>query len=164
MADVASGERLWASPRQLLGDAPHLYHPLYLLAVLSAAPVAPHHLMERKLSLRQWPIPRIEWSTDEDVRRSMTLNGMRMSTEYWQSGSTRVLQLVESRLHEKQLDVVHDVLVYLMRQVLDIKEGAQEARALRAESGCRFPRIARACCASALCTRTPIGAVVVNLN
>ncbi len=68
----------------------------------------------------------------------MTLNGMRMSTEYWQNGSTRVLQLVESRLGEKQRDIIHDVLVYLMRQVLDIRAGAQEARDLRAESVAAF--------------------------
>jgi hypothetical protein len=64
----------------------------------------------------------------------MALNGMRMSTEYWQSGSLRVLQLVESRLIEGQRDVVHDVLVYLMRQILDIRAEAEEARGLRAES------------------------------
>jgi AraC-like DNA-binding protein len=61
-----------------------------------------------------------------------------MSTEYWQNGSTRVLQLVESRLGEGQRDIIHDVLVYLMRQVLDVRAGAQEARDLRAESVAAF--------------------------
>jgi hypothetical protein len=129
---------LWALPRQEVGDSPRLYHPLYVMAVLSAAPVAPDAVVSRIRGLRQWPVPRIEWTTNEDIRRSMTLNGMRMSTEYWQNGSTRVLQLVESRLEAGQRDIVHDVLVYLMRQVLDIRAEADEARDLRAESVAAF--------------------------
>jgi hypothetical protein len=130
--------RWWALPRQNVGDAPHLYHPLYVMAVLSASPFAPEALVRRKAPLQSWPVPHIEWSTREEVRRSMTLNGMRMSTEYWQTGSTRVLQLVESRLGEGQRDIVHDVLVYLMRQVLDVRSAAQEARDLRAEAVAAF--------------------------
>ncbi|HEX8236812.1 MAG TPA: hypothetical protein VF600_12720 [Abditibacteriaceae bacterium] len=137
-SSISNVSTLWALPRQEVGDSPHLYHPLYLMAVLSAAPCVPDELRSQKPTLQQWPIPRIEWSSHEDVRRSMTLNGMRMSTEYWQSGSTRVLQLVESRLEAGQRDIVHDVLVYLMRQVLDIRAGAQEARDLRAESVAAF--------------------------
>lgn len=64
----------------------------------------------------------------------MTLNGMRMSLEYVQTGSPRVLQLVESRLSAGQRDVAHDVLVYLMRQVMDVRAREREARDLRAES------------------------------
>lgn len=130
--------KVWALPQPTVGDAPQLYHPLYAMAVLSAAPQAPPSLLNGKASLRQWPIPHIDWSTDENVRRSMTLNGMRMSTEYWQNGSVRVLELVENRLGEGQRDIVHDVLVYVMRQVLDIRAGAKEARGLRAESVAAF--------------------------
>ncbi|MDQ3813492.1 MAG: hypothetical protein M3347_06020, partial [Armatimonadota bacterium] len=84
--------------------------------------------------LPKWHLPQIQFSTDEHVRRSMTLNGMRMSREYFESGSLRVLQLIVSRLQEGQRDVVHDVLVYLMNQILDIRAVEQEARLLRAES------------------------------
>jgi hypothetical protein len=138
MASSAAAGTCWAVPEPEVGDSPQLYHPLYTMAVLSAGPVAPHSLIGSKSSLRSWPMPRVNWTTDEDVRRSMTLNGMRMSTEYWQNGSTRVLQLVESRLREGQRDIVHDVLVYLMRQVLDTRASAREARNLRAESVAAF--------------------------
>ncbi len=74
------------------------------------------------------------WTTASEVRRSMTLNGMRMSLEYRQTGSLRVLQLVESRLAAGQRDVAHDVLVYLIRQVMDVRASEQEARGLHAQS------------------------------
>ena len=135
----------WALPRENVGDAPQKYHPLYVAAILTAKvegaalvtapPTAPlAGSARRHLSLAQWPIPRIAWTTATEVRRSMTLNGMRMSMEYAQTGSLRVLQLVESRLAAGQRDVAHDVLVYLMRQVMDVRAAEWEARDLRAQS------------------------------
>ena len=85
-------------------------------------------------ALPRWPISRIEFSTGEETRRSMALNGMRMSMEYFDTGSPRIFQLIENRLAAGQRDVVHDVLVYLMQQVLDVRARAAEARDLRAES------------------------------
>jgi hypothetical protein len=79
-------------------------------------------------------VPAISFTTDADVRRSMTLNGMRMSLEHFQSGSNRVLDLVENRLQLAQRDIVHNILVFLMEQVLDTRARAQEARDLRAEA------------------------------
>lgn len=57
-----------------------------------------------------------------------------MTIEYTQTGSERVLQLIESRLEAGQRDIVHDVLVYLMRQILDARQSQSEARDNRAES------------------------------
>ncbi len=115
----------------LVGDAPQLFHPLYIAAILSA------HI-EENFALLDFPIPHIEFSTTENVRRSMTLNSMKMSTEYFQNGSLRVLDLVRNRLEEGQNDVVHDVCVYLMRQLLDVRAQEREARNLRAEAVAAF--------------------------
>lgn len=138
-----------AVPREQVGDAPQKYHPLYVAAILSArmdvsvppasppaAPIASSRAEPalRSLSLAHWPIPQMGWTTASEVRRSMTLNGMRMSLEYRQTGSLRVLQLVESRLAAGQRDVAHDVLVYLIRQVMDVRASEQEARGLHAQS------------------------------
>ncbi len=123
------------------GDAPHLYHPRYVMAILSAqAEQAPEQTMAEQttVALRDFPIPTISFSTPEDVRRSMTLNSMRMSLEYFQSGSLRVLDLVENRLEQGQRDIVHDLCVYLMRHLLDIGSREREARNLRAESVAAF--------------------------
>jgi hypothetical protein len=127
---------LWQNPggwrlraRENVGDAPGQYHPLFVLAILSSRSRA-----DEATSLPDWPVPRIAFSTEESVLRSMTLNGMRMSTEYFASGSLRVLDLVENRLKPGQRDVVHNVLVYLARQIVDARARMQEERDLRAES------------------------------
>lgn len=114
------------------GDAPTSYHPRYVMAVLSAknSDSAP--------ALSEFPIPEIAFTTPESVRRSMTLNSMRMSLEYFESGSLRVLDLVKNRLREGQRDVVHDLCVYLMRHLLDIRARDREARLLRAEAVAAF--------------------------
>lgn len=126
----------WAVPGELCGDAPHKYHPKYLMAVLST-PLPEETSNTSDIGAKHppiWPVPKIEFTTDESVRRSMALNGMRMSLEYFESGSLRVLQLIEQRLAAEQRDIVHDVLVYLMQKVLDIRSQSQEARLLRAEA------------------------------
>jgi len=145
------------SPNRVLdfiacGDAPHLYHPRYVMAILSAqTEQAPEQTTPEQttpeqttpeqttpVALCDFPIPTISFSTPEDVRRSMTLNSMRMSLEYFQSGSLRVLDLVENRLERGQRDIVHDLCVYLMRHLLDIRSREREARNLRAESVAAF--------------------------
>lgn len=117
----------------LVGDTPGLYHPLYALAILSA-----RHAESEQTPLPDWLLPRIVFQTEENVLRSMTLNGMRMSTEYFQSGSLRVLELIENRLQIGQRDVVHNVLVYIARQILDCRSEDRQARDLRAESIAAF--------------------------
>ncbi|HEX8552767.1 MAG TPA: hypothetical protein VF681_14565 [Abditibacteriaceae bacterium] len=106
------------------GDAPHKYHPAYVAAILSGT-------IEDLETAR---LPEIFFTTDEATRRSMTLNGMRMSIEFRQTGSRRVMELVENRLAAGQNDSVHDVLVYLMRLVWDARGEIDEAIALRSES------------------------------
>ncbi len=83
---------------------------------------------------RDWIFPLIAFTTDDWTRRSMALNGMRMSTEHFATGSPRILTLIEQRLQAGQSDVVHDVVVYLWERVLQLREEAKEARALQAES------------------------------
>jgi hypothetical protein len=102
------------------------------MAILSAS--SPEASENTVAEVLEWALPRIDFATGEEVRRSMTLNGMRMSLEYFQTGSPRVLQLVDSRLQAAQCDVVHDILVYLMQRILDIRAESREARDLRAES------------------------------
>jgi hypothetical protein len=124
------------------GDAPHLYHPRYIMAILSAQAGSARPVkeppVEQTIALRDFPIPTIQFSTPEEVRRSMTLNSMRMSLEYFQNGSFRVLDLVENRLAQGQRDIVHDLCVYLMRHLSDIRAREREARSLRAESVAAF--------------------------
>ena len=127
----------WAEPGTGVGDTPKTYNVKYVMAVLSSkagSNINSHSEPAVTLSLAQWELPHIGFETDEFTRRSMTLNGMRMSTEYFTSGSPRVLQLIAQRLAAGQRDVVHDVLVYLMEAVLDARSQAREARLLRAES------------------------------
>jgi len=133
---VAASRSLWAAPREKCGDAPDKYHPKYVMAVLSAQSPLPENTKGEPVLdlLQQWPVPRIDFSTEEFVRRSMSLNGMRMSMEYFETGSRRVVQLIEQRLEAGQRDIVHDVLVYLMQRVLDLRAAEREARSLRAES------------------------------
>lgn len=108
------------------------YHPHFLAAVQQSAVTAQNN---RALPCPdQWLFPAITFTTDDWTRRSMTLNGMRMSTEYFATGSPRVFKLIEQRLEAGQSDVVHDVLVYLWERVLQLRTEAQEARCLQAES------------------------------
>jgi len=134
---LADSHGWWVTPRADVGDTPDKYHPKYVMAVLASKAAA---RMNRDgagtmaLPLPQWALPLIGFVTEEFTRRSMTLNGMRMTTEYFASGSPRVLQLIEQRLVAGQRDVVHDVLVYLMERVLQARAEAREARLWRAES------------------------------
>lgn len=108
------------------------YHPHFLAAVRESSVTARNN---RTLPCRDlWQFPAIIFTTDDWTRRSMALNGMRMSTEYFATGSPRVFTLIEQRLEAGQSDVVHDVLVYLWKRVLQLREEAQEARTLQAES------------------------------
>lgn len=115
-----------------IGDTPRAYHPLYIAAILTATPVERADLSAKMLG--QTRIPSITFGTPEDVRRSMTLNGMRMTTEYIQTGSQRVLQLVRNRLQLGQSDVVHDIIVYIMRQIGDLRDQDRAGRSVRADS------------------------------
>ena len=108
------------------------YHPHFLTAVRESSVTAQNNRALPCCDL--WQFPAIIFTTDDWTRRSMTLNGMRMSTEYFAIGSPRVFTLVEQRLKTGQSDVVHDVLVYLWERVLQLRAEAQEARALQAES------------------------------
>lgn len=120
---------LWATARdERIGDAPDEYHPKYLMAVLSVTKCDPEYS----------PIPSIEFRTDEWTRRSMTLNGMRMTTEYMTNGSMRILDLVRNRLAAHQSDVVHNVLIYLMSQILDARDAEAQERVLRSSSLAAF--------------------------
>ncbi len=126
---LAPTNGFWATPRnEKIGDSPRQYHPKYLMAVLSAG------VLPQAAVLSHFPIPHIDFQTDEWTRRSMTLNAMRMTTEFVASGSRRVLELVENRLAAGQADVVHDALVYLMNQVLDEREIEAQERLLRSAS------------------------------
>lgn len=119
---------------QLLRDTGELdrYHPHFLTAVRESSVTAQNN--PALPCQDQWQFPPITFSTDDWTRRSMALNGMRMSTEYFATGSPRIFTLIQQRLEAGQSDVVHDVLVYLWERVLQLREEAQEARALQAES------------------------------
>lgn len=127
-----SEEWLWALSQPLCGDSPTQYHPKFLMALLSSLSARTHN--QGHESFLQWQFPAIRFETEEWTRRSMTLNGMRMSTEYFAHDSPRVLQLIEQRLEAGQADVVHNVLVYLMQSVLETHIAFDEERALQAES------------------------------
>lgn len=118
------------------GDGPHQYHPKYFMALLgsiAANRVEPNVTIEPE-NAGAFVVPEIQFETEEWTRRSMTLNAMRMSREFLEVDSPRVLQLVESRLQAGQRDVVHDVLVYLINQINQMRDTAYQARVLRAES------------------------------
>lgn len=135
----------WAVPTPLCGDAPDKYHPLYAFALLGTQTFLENwHSQGAPIEPEVWLLPAISFSTDEWTRRSMTLNAMRMSTEFYASGSERVLQLVESRLAVGQRDVVHDVLVYNARLLLDAMGEADEASLLRSESVAAYLGLQRA--------------------
>jgi hypothetical protein len=126
-----SGTLLWLVPTERVGSAPQQYNSAYIAAMLSLASVD-------KTALEDAVIPAVEFTTDEATRRSMTLNGMRMTMELQQTGSRRMLELIENRLAAGQRDIAHDVLVYLMRQIWDIRAEEREERDLRAESVAAF--------------------------
>lgn len=115
------------------------YHPHYIQAVLASETARAKN--EAIAEAENWRIPEICFSTEVWTRRSMALNGMRMSTEYFASGSLRIFTLIEQRLAVRQSDVVHDVLVYLWERVLQFREEAREARSLQAESLAAYLRV-----------------------
>lgn len=136
--EVAQSERLfpqkhcyWASPTRLCGDSARQYHPCFIMAVLSVTPFPDSAEIE---TFHQIELPKVLFHTHPDIRRSMTLNAMRMSTELFAVGSQRLFQLARQRLEANQPDVVHDLLVYLMHAVLDARREFAQESALRAES------------------------------
>jgi len=131
-SETSNENWLWAIPKHLCGDSPTQYHPKFLMALLFSLPSKTQNSPTD--NFLDWQFPNITFETDEWTRRSMTLNGMRMSTEYFASNSPRVLQLIEQRLQAGQADVVHDVMVYLMQRVLELHASIDEERALQAES------------------------------
>lgn len=125
---------VWATPiGEKCADAPNKYHPLYVAAMLQCG------LFEVDAGgVAAFSVPALVFTSDEFTRRSMTLNGMRMSTEFFQTGSERVLELLRNRLQLGQRDIIADVLVYQYRRVLDVRSEMREARVLRAESVAAF--------------------------
>lgn len=121
---TASGETVFLTPSALCGDSPRLYHPLY--------PAACRWRTSGDLS--DAAVPSIEFTTDEAVRRSMTLNAMRMTLEHFQTGSNRMLELIDNRLAAGQRDIAHDALVYLMRRLADVHAAERETENLCADS------------------------------
>ena len=123
---------LWAIPHERCGESPTQFHPKFLMALLASLPIQTRNPATQ--NMEEWQIPAIEFETEESTRLSMTLNGMRMSTEYFASGSPRVLQLVQQRLQAGQADVVHDILVYLMQRALELSTAFAQERGQLAES------------------------------
>ncbi len=107
-------------------------HPYFISAILSS--IVSKKVNRNEVETSLWQIPSIEFTTENETRVSMTLNGMRMVTEFFAHDSPRVLQLIEQRLEAGQRDVVHDVLVYLWERVLLMRATAQEAKDLQGES------------------------------
>lgn len=134
--------RFSVAPSNCCGDRPNQYHPKFLMALLGSpaanafTPNAWATLsgVSKFARLGQFAVPSVSFTTDEWTRRSMTLNAMRMSREFLDADSPRVLQLVNSRLQAGQRDVVHDVLVYLINQIEQMRESSFQARVLRADS------------------------------
>jgi len=132
-AQLTKQRRLqWAVARSLCGDSPELYHPKFVMALLSSNVLPARNTTDTHFL--EWKFPAIAFDTNEATRRSMTLNGMRMNTEYFAFGSPRILQFVEERLKEGQADVVHDVMVYLTQRVLQLHASSKEEVLLQAES------------------------------
>jgi len=127
----SSKDFFWASPTLLCGDSAQQYNPCFVMAILSVTPLPDPISME---TFRQIELPKVLFTTHPNIRRSMTLNAMRMSTELFAFGSERVFQLAKQRLEANQPDVVHDLLVYLMHAILDVRREYQEETTLRAES------------------------------
>lgn len=122
----------WAIARDLCNDSPIHYHPKFVMALLST--LSARTLNSLDAHFLEWKFPAIAFETTQETRRSMTLNGMRMSTEFFASGSPRILQFVDQRLQAGQSDVIHDVVVYLMQRVLQMQALSDEERMLQAES------------------------------
>jgi len=114
----------YLEPTAESGDSPRLYHPLYPAACL----------WRTYGELEAAAVPNIDFTTDQAVRRSMTLNAMRMTLEHFQTGSNRMLELIDNRLAEGQRDVAHDALVYLMRRLSDVHAAQRETENLCADS------------------------------
>lgn len=121
--------QFYASPTPFCGVSADQYNPYFIMAILSVTP-----LSDKIEMLNQIQLPEVLFDTHPDIRRSMTLNAMRMSTELFSDGSERVYQLALQRLEANQPDVVHDLLVYLMHVILDARREYAEETALRAES------------------------------
>lgn len=119
----------YASPTPLCGNSSQQYNPCFVMAVLSVTP-----LLDQLETLHEIQLPKVLFNTHSDIRRSMTVNAMRMSTELFGTGSERIYQLAQQRLAAKQTDVVHDLLVYLMHAILDARREYVQELALRAES------------------------------
>ena len=119
----------WASPTPLCGVGSLQYSPFYIMAVLSVTPLS--DVLE---TLNKIELPKVLFITHPNVRRSMTLNAMRMTTELFGLGSERVYQLAKQRLEANQSDVVHDLMVYLMHVILDERRTYRQEIFLRAES------------------------------
>ena len=127
-----SREIQWVIPRAACGNSPKQYHLEFLMALLSSRVTQAENCPE--YDCLQWVFPAIDFQTDNATRLSMTLNGMRMSTEYFEHGSERVLQLVEQRLAAGQRDVIHDILVYLMQRILELRAEQREEHLLQADA------------------------------
>jgi len=126
---TSTNNLFWAIPTPVCGVSADQYNPYFIMAVLSVTP-SPDKLD----ILNQIQLPKVLFHTHPNIRRSMTLNAMRMSTELFAVGSERVYQLAKQRLEANQPDVVHDLLVYLMHAVLDARLEYEQELALRAES------------------------------
>ena len=125
-------ETYWIIPRANCGNSPRQYHPGFLMALILSRETQSENRLES--DFLEWDFPAIDFQTDDATRLSMTLNGMRMTTEYFAHGSERVLKLVEQRLAAGQRDVVHDILVYLVQRILEIRSEKREEHSLQAES------------------------------
>lgn len=135
-AEFSSQEKFFrASPTPLCGDLAHQYNPCFVMAVLSVTPFPDNFEIEPFNVIK---LPKVLFNTHPDIRRSMTLNAMRMSTELFAIGSERVFQLTQQRLEANQPDVVHDLLVYLMHAILDARHDFAQEKILRAESIAAF--------------------------
>jgi hypothetical protein len=121
----------WAIPTPLCGESSHQYNPRFVMAVLSNISI------QTKLEITELnalQLPKVLFTTHPDIRRSMTLNSMRMSLELLETGSERVFTLAQNRLRENQTDIIHDLLVYLMHAILDARRELAQEKMLRAES------------------------------
>jgi hypothetical protein len=120
---------LWACPTELCGENSEQYNPGFIMAVLTVT-----QLSSNPELLNQVQLPKVLFPTQSDIRRSMMLNSMCMSSEFLDSGSERIFEITRHRLEKMQTDIIHDHLAYLMYAILDARrEYAQEA-SLRAES------------------------------
>ncbi|MEO6906786.1 MAG: hypothetical protein ABI210_02750 [Abditibacteriaceae bacterium] len=129
--DNSSSHRnlFWAFLTSLCSNSSLQYNPFFVMAVLSVTPFE-----DQLETLNQIQLPKVLFVTTPEIRRSMTVNAMRMSTELFEVGSERVFQLARQRLEANQTDVVHDLLVYLMHAILGARHEYTQEKILRAES------------------------------